>query len=172
MIAKRPERRKYDRYKTDVEIYFDFIYDLETKVKFEVIAENGETAASEKYSAVSRNVSVGGLCFSSTQKVTQGDLLHLEVFLPGSGDPVHMKGRVEWCKPVIPSYEDRLREEVEGDRPFEVGVRLMFVGDQPVEDTIHHDPTYDVDWSVVLESIFGNYRMLMEGKYKPQEKNP
>jgi hypothetical protein len=168
MDAKKPERRKYDRYKTDVEIYFDFIYDLETKVKFELIDEKGEAVSSEKYPAVSRNVSVGGLCFSSIQRVTQGDLLHLEVFLPGIGDPVNMKGRVEWCKPIVLSYEDRLQEEVEGYRPFEVGVRLMFVGDQKVDDTIHHDATYDVDWSIVLESIFGNYRMLMEGKYKPK----
>jgi hypothetical protein len=168
MSEKKQERRKYDRFKTDVEIYFDFIYDLETKVKFELVNENGETSSSEKYSAVSRNVSVGGICFSSTQQVTQGDLLHLEVYLPGSEDPVHMKGKVEWCKPVIPSYEDRLLEEVEGQRPFEVGVRLIYVGDQLVEETIHHDAVYDVDWSAVLEAIFGNYRMLMEGKYKPQ----
>ncbi len=170
MNDKGKERRKHKRYNTDVEIYFDFIYDLETKVKFEVIDKEGEAVSSKKYSAYSRNVSVGGLCFSSTKKVAQGDLLHLEVYVPGAEKPVHMKGKVEWCKPATISYKDRLHEEVEGQRIFEVGVRLITVGGKPVEETIHHDAAFDVDWSIVLESVFGNYRLLMEGKHKSDEK--
>jgi hypothetical protein len=166
MSDNKEERRKYRRYTTDVDIYFDFIYDLKTKIEFELIGQDGEKVLSERHSAVSRNVSVGGLSFVSSTKVKQGDLLHLEVYLPGGKVPVHMKGKVEWCKPVPPSYEDRLLEEVEGQRNFEVGVSVHYVNDVPVDETIHHDQLYDVDWSVVLESIFGNYRMLMEGKYK------
>ena len=170
MADQGKERRKFKRYGTDVEIYFDFIYDLETKVKFELIDQTGENSLSDKYLAVSRNISVGGLCFVSSKRVRQGDLLHLEVYLPGAKEPIDMKGRVEWCKPVSPSYEERLLEEVEGHRVFEVGVRLMFVNEESVDESIHHDAAYDVDWSVVLESVFGNYMALMEGKYKPQTK--
>ena len=168
MADQNKEKRKFKRYGTDVEIYFDFIYDLETKVEFELIDRKKEVPLSDKYSAVSRNVSVGGLCFASSKKVDQGDLLHLEVYLPGAKDPIHMKGQVEWCKPVFPSYEERLLEEMEGQRVFETGVRLLSVKEQSVDESVHHDAVYDVDWSVVLESIFGNYRMLMEGRYKSQ----
>ena len=168
MADQSKERRKFKRYNTDIEIYFDFIYDLETKVEFELIDEKGEKSLSDKYSAVSRNVSVGGLCFATSEKVNQSDLLHLEVYLPGSGDPIHMKGQVEWCKPVPPSYEERILEEMEGRRVYEVGVRLLFVNEESVDDSIHHDAIYDVDWSIVLESIFGNYRTLMEGRYKSE----
>ena len=168
MADQGKERRGFKRYNTDVEIHFDFIYDLETKVKFELIDKKRKKVLSDKYSAVSRNVSVGGLCFASSKKVKQSDLLHLEIYLPGAKGPIHMKGRVEWCKPVLPSYEERLLEEMEGHRIFEVGVRLLSVGEISVDESIHHDAIYDVDWSVVLESIFGNYRMLMEGKYKPK----
>ncbi|MCK5083096.1 MAG: PilZ domain-containing protein [Candidatus Omnitrophica bacterium] len=169
MADQGEEKRKFKRYNTDVEIYFDFIYDLEMKVKFELIDQEGEESLSDKYLAVSRNISVGGLCFASSEKVRQGDLLHLEVYLPGAKEPIHMKGRVEWCKPVPAlSYEERLLEEIEGQRVFEVGVRLMLVNEESVDESIHHDAAYDVDWSIVLESVFGNYRTLMEGKYKPQ----
>lgn len=169
MNNKSMEKRKYRRYNTEAEIYFDFIYDLETKVEFELIDQKGEKALSEKYSAISRNVSVGGLAFRSSQKVKQDDLLHMQVYLPGSTESIDMKGKVEWCKPVRPSYEDRLLEEIEGQRVFEVGVRLLFVNEQSVEESIHHDQIYDVDWSIVLEHVFGNYRLLMEGKYKSKK---
>ena len=33
----KEEKRKYKRYNTEVNIYFEFKYDLETKVKFELI---------------------------------------------------------------------------------------------------------------------------------------
>jgi hypothetical protein len=168
MTDQGNEKRKHKRYNMDAEIHFDFIYNLETKVEFELINKNGEKAISDKYSAISRNVSVGGLCFASYKKVNQGDLLHLEVYLPGAEEPIHMKGQVEWCKPVPPTYEERLLEEVEGHRILEVGVRVLSVGELSVDQSIHHDAAYDVDWSIVLESIFGNYRMLMEGKYKPK----
>ncbi len=169
MNNKGSERRKHKRYNTEAEIYFDFIYDLQTKVEFELIDQKDEKALSKKYSAVSRNVSVGGIAFRSSHKVKQEDLLHMEVYLPGTEEPINMKGKVEWCKPVRPSYEDRLLEDVEGRRVFEVGVRLLLVNDQSVEESIHHDQIYDVDWSIVLEHVFGNYRLLMEGKHKPKE---
>jgi len=168
MTGKNQEKRKYERYKTDLEIYFDFVYDLETKVKFELIDKEEEKVLSEKYSAISRNVSVGGLCFAAHEKVNQGDLLHLEVYLPSAEDPVHMRGEVEWCKPVSASHGDPASKEKKDRLAFEVGVKLVSVNKELVRESIYHDEVYDVDWSVVLESIFGNYRLLMEGEYKPQ----
>ena len=168
MAGQGKEKRKFKRYNTDVEVYFDFIYDLQTKVEFELIDRKGENISREKHSAISRNISVGGLCFASSKKVKQDDLLHLEVYLPGAKDPVCMKGHVEWCKPVPPSYEERILEEMEGHRVFEIGVRLLCVNKDSVDESIHHDAAYDVDWSIVLESVFGSYRALMEGKYKSQ----
>ncbi|MBN1869054.1 MAG: PilZ domain-containing protein [Candidatus Omnitrophica bacterium] len=168
MTEQGKDRRKYKRFNMDAEIYFDFIYDLETKVEFELIDQKGEKVLSEKYTAISRNVSVGGLCFSGSQQVKQDDLLHIEVYLPRAKKPIHMKGRVAWCKPITPSYEDRIKEEVEGERTYEVGVRLLYVDGKSVDESIHHDAVYDVDWSVVLESVFGNFKMLMEGTYKQE----
>ena len=163
MTDKKKERRRFKRFKTKVEIYFDFAYDIETKVKFELLDQKGKEALSGKYPAVSQNVSVGGLCFACRRKVKQGDMLHLEVYLPGSRKPIHMKGEVEWCKPVVPSFEDRAaKEKVRGS--FEVGVKLMFVNGKSVSESIYHDEMYNVDWSIVLETVFGSYGVLMKGK--------
>ena len=120
------------------------------------------------FSAMSRNISVGGLCFVSSRKAKQDDLIHIEIYLPNAKDPIHMIGKVEWCKPAMRSYEDHLHEEVEGQPIFEVGTRLLSVDNKSVDESIHHDAVYDVDWSIVLESVFGNYRALMEGMYKSQ----
>lgn len=171
MTDQKKEKRKFKRFNMEAEIYFDFIYDLKTKIEFELIDRTKEEAVSEKYSGVSRNVSVGGLSFIGSQQVNQNDFLHMDVYLPGSKDAIDMRGKVAWCKPIVPSYEGRLREDVEGRRTFEVGVRLLEVNGVPVDESIHHDAAYDVDWSIVLESIFGNFRMLMEGEYKTRDKS-
>ena len=168
MTEHSKERRKFKRYNMDAEIHFDFIYDLETKVKFEIIDQEDNKVTSDKYLAISRNISVGGLCFVSSKKLKQAELLHLEVYLPGAKDPIHMIGRVEWCKPVPPSYEDRILEEMESKRVYEVGVRSLSVNEVSVDESIHHDAVYDVDWSIVLESVFGSYKTLMEGIFKSQ----
>ena len=58
-----------------------------------------------------------------------------------------MIGKVEWCKPARRSYEDHLHEEVEGQPIFEMGTRLLSVDNKSVDESIHHDAVYDVDWS-------------------------
>ena len=77
MESKMPEKRRFRRYNTEVKIYFDFAYDLETKVKFELIDEK-ERVMKNKYSAVSQNISAEGICFVSHKNVRKDDQLFLE----------------------------------------------------------------------------------------------
>ena len=39
MDHEKKNKRKYKRYNTEAKVYFDFAYDLETKVKFELVNE-------------------------------------------------------------------------------------------------------------------------------------
>ena len=165
MTNKKQEKRESRRYKTNVEIYFDFVYDLKTKIKFELIDQ--EKALSKKYPAVSRNVSTEGLCFVTQKELEHEDLLHLEVYLPSAKNPIHMKGKVVWCEPTSSSL-DEMSPKKQDQQSFNVGVRVVSVNETPVHQTAHHDEVYDVDWSIVLESVFGNYRLLMDGKHKTQ----
>jgi len=159
-MDKNKERRESQRYNTEVKIYFEFAYDLETKVKFEFIDEEKKKRISKKYSAVSQNISVEGLCFITRKEVQSNDLLHCEVYLPSTQTPIHMTGYVKWCKPIEPTLDDKSKGK------FHVGLRLLTVDEKSVSETVHFDKEYDVKWSVVLESVFENYKMLMGGKFK------
>jgi len=153
----REERRKNKRYNTEVKLYFDLAYNLKTKVKFQVVSPPDSTKSSKQYSAVSKNISIEGLGFVSHKQLKTGDFLHIEVYLPTSNDPIHMEGEVRWSK----------SDEQESDSSeFETGVQVMTVNGESVKETLHRDKTYNVDWSIVLESIFDNYKILMAGKFK------
>ena len=154
---KKEERRKFQRYNTEVKIYFDFTYDLETKVEFELVEEAKTRKSSKKYSAVSRNISVEGLCFISKKRVKEGEKVNLDVYLPSSNDPIPMTGEVGWCA-VSSSKEKK----------YNIGIKLLSVKDESVSDSVYYDKEYKVNWSAVMESVFGNYKLLMGGKYKPK----
>lgn len=150
---KKRERRKYERYETETKVYFRVVYEIETKVEFRIVTkkDNGETL-SEKYSALSRNVSAEGLCFICERQLKKGDMLYLDVYLPGRKKPISMKGCVRWSQPVAKEEKGR----------FDTGVRLICVGDKSVMASIHYDEANHLVWSIVLESIFGSFRKIIQ----------
>ena len=150
------ERRKYLRYDTEMKVYFRVKYDMETRVKFKVL----EDGAEHKYSGLCKNVSVEGLCFVSKKKLNVGDLLLLEVYEPIIKGPVVMEGQVRWSR--------RLPGEDGAEDVYHTGVKLVLVNGKSVPDSIHLDGKYKVAWSIVLDSLFGNFaamvRKLKKGK--------
>ena len=170
MDFEKKNKRKYKRYNTEARIYFDFAYDLETKVKFELVEEKKKQKPKKKYLAVSRNISAEGLCFVSHKDVKERDKLYMEIYLPSAVEPIHMSGEVKWCDPVSESSTYVLDDKT--NKPmYHIGVVLSLVGGDPVSDSIHFDKEYGVNWSVVLESVFGSYKMLMGEKYKRKNKD-
>lgn len=150
------ERRKYERYATEAKIYFRVSYNLKTTVKFRVVDKFQEKSCSRKYSAISKNVSAEALCFSCTHKLTKGDFLLLEVYLPSENKPIGMEGEVVWSRITSASHKTK--------RHFDTGVKLTAVDGLMVKDSIYFDKKHHVTWSVVLESIFGNFRKLAQKK--------
>ena len=167
MAERKQERRKYKRYNTEVKIYFDFKFDLQTKVDFEVIDKENKKPLSDKYTAISRNISVEGLCFVSERELKEGDVLQLELYLPGSNKPIPMEGTVRWCFPNKPVEE--AKDKGEKVKYFS-GILLSVVKGKSVQDSIYYDQEYQVNWSDVLESVFGDYKLLMGGKYRKDSK--
>jgi len=159
------DKRKFKRYNTEAKVYFDFAYDLETKVKFELLKEGKEPKLKKKHLAVSRNISAEGLCFVSHTSVKEGDLLYMEVYLPNAAEPIRMRGKVKWCDASSESSTYVL-DDKKNKQMYQIGVILSFIEGEPVSDSIHFDEEYGVNWSVVLESVFGSYKMLMGEKYK------
>ncbi len=152
------EKRRYERYDTALKIYFDFAYDIKTKVKFQLIDRKKAKTLSPKYSALSKNVSAEGLCFASRKKLQKGDYLNLEVYLPGAVTPVRMQGEVRWSL-VMPAAAD-----MTDPGAYQTGVLLMTVNGESVPETIHYDKEYRLHWSVVLESVLGSFKNVVKGK--------
>jgi len=169
MIYEGKNKRKYKRYNTEAKIYFDYSYDLETKVEFELIGKEKKEKSKKKYLAVSRNISAEGLCFVTHKSVKEGGLLYMEVYLPNVVEPIHMRGEVIWCDDASESSKVAL-DDKKNKQMYRIGVVISLVEGKPVADSIHFDKEYGVNWSNVLESVFGSYKMLMGEKYKRKDK--
>lgn len=146
------ERRQYARYDTDAKIYFCVKYDIKTKVEFQVLNKQDRKAMSEKYTAISKNVSVEGLCFVSHKELETGDLLLLEVYLPSEKSPILMEGEVRWSQ-AVPTEEGQPSE-------FITGIKLLTLNGKSISGTVHYDENNHIVWSCVLDAVFGNFRKL------------
>ena len=144
--SKASERRRFDRFETEAKIEFRVTFDIRTKVDFAI--QEGEAVVSPKYSALSTNVSAEGLAFQSEKSLLSGDKLLLEVYVPTADKPISMEGEVKWCRTATPQL-------------FDTGVKIITVENNSVEKTISIDPAHMVVWSIVLESVFGNFKHLM-----------
>ena len=153
MDDKTSNKRQYVRYETEAKVFFKVSYNVNTIIKFKLLDKIKKKIVSKSYSAMSKNVSAQGLCFTSDKKLNVGDRLLIEVQLPGGNIGVMMEGEVRWS-----------REDTEDPQRLNTGVKLITVNGQDVDSSIHNDPAYNVTWSVVLESVLGNYRIFAQNK--------
>ena len=153
---QKNERRGHERYDTDLKIAFSVNFDLETKIKFHV--KEGEKESQEIYTAFGHNINVEGLGFSSDINLKKGDQLLMDVFLPAVKDPIRMEGHVMWCAlaDAKSGYEGQYR----------TGVKISKVRGEEVEKTVVFDPANKVQWSIVLESVFGEFKQNILKKKK------
>lgn len=98
------EKRKYIR------------LDLSTKVNFQI--EQKEQVSLDKISAMSKNLSMKGVCFVYNKKIDPGTVLRLEIFLPDQSQPVHVAGQVRWSAPSSLECQKNM---------FDIGVKLLIV---------------------------------------------
>ena len=154
----RCKKRKYDRYNTKVEIYFRVNFDMRTKVKYRLLDKKSHKPLDGNHLALSRNISAEGLCFSSNEKLKKGSDLYMEVYVPKRKQPIYMTGEVEWSRAA--------RDPEKSKYKFDTGVKLLTVFGRKIEPTIHLDDKHQVVWSVVLESVLGSFRKIMQGKDK------
>ncbi len=156
-MEKSPQdKRKYPRYNTDVEVFFQIAYDFRTKVNYQVVEQ--EKTLSRKYSALSRNISAEGICFVSEKKLEKGDVLSMEIQLPGEKAVIPMTGEVRWSSLAS--------DETISDNKFDTGVKLLTVNGKTVADSIYFDKDNQVVWSVALEEIVGQFRITAQERKK------
>lgn len=147
MTSKPSDQRKFKRYATEVEGLFLASYPLVTGIKFQIIDQESGEFHTSKYSAISKNVGVEGLCFTTSFRLNQGEHIHLEVFVNENKDPVPMEGQVRWSRQCLSTSGK--------DRQFDTGIKIISVKGQPVSETFEKNKADQVIWSGVLRMIFG-----------------
>ncbi len=149
MSSSGSERRKHSRFDTELKIYFKVSYDLNTRVEYQVVDEKMDES---KHCALSKNVSAEGLRFTSSEKLVKGDILYLEVFLPGEGSAINMEGLVMWSEAIA--------GEKKSEPSYDTGIKVVTVDGKSVPLSIFLDEPNKVVWSAVLESVFGSFKDL------------
>lgn len=145
-------RRKYPRYDTEMEVYFKVRYDTNIRVEFHVIEGRQEGDVAPKYFGLCNNVSVEGMLVVSKKHLSKDDLLILEVYDPIIKNPVKMEGQVRWSEKCPgPSKEHEM---------FYTGIQVAAVNGKMVVDSIYFDRKHQIAWSIILESLFGNFETL------------
>jgi Tfp pilus assembly protein PilZ len=160
MEPRQQEKRRYKRHRTLRQKDYDFAYSVETRMECEIEDEKKNPDHS-KFNAYTQNLSAEGMCFVSEQKLTKGTPVHLSLFLPDCDEMVDMEGHVKWS----------LEKQAEQDHKkiFATGIQLDEVNGQLVSESIHYDELFRLQWSVVLESVFGRYRLFIDQKKKKTE---
>jgi len=149
-------KREHNRHKYEEKVFFDYIYDFQAKVAF----KPHDVPPQLPYEGTTCNVSTKGLCFTSDRQLNEGDVLDMEVFVPGGGTSVQLQGEVRWNKLV--SVGD------DGQKLFNTGVQLTAIGGKSVDETIYFDAQYRIYWNDVLEALLGAFRKINQEKNDKQ----
>ncbi len=99
------EKRKYVR------------LDVDATVNICVKESAQKDALVAMLSAIMKNVSTEGVCFTSEEKLSVGDIIELETCLSSESEPLRLKGEVKWSTAV----------EKEGKAFFDTGVKLLSI---------------------------------------------
>jgi len=145
-------KRDHKRYITKPKEKVHFAYDVTTQLDFQIRSKDNKDALSEKHCATMKNVSVVGLCFESENEIHDGDDIHIKVYFPGTAECVDMEGEVRWI-------------EKHGNR-FDAGVELETVEGKQVAESVHFDDLYQIEWSEVLETVFGKFKINLNQRKK------
>jgi len=103
------EKRKYFRWPAEVEI------------KFKLKGDGVQHPDIGNFGALSKNLSVEGICFVSENKLVPGNVLRLELSLPRQKDLVYLEGEVRWSVPM---------QKIDQKGMFETGIKLFTVRKQ------------------------------------------
>jgi c-di-GMP-binding flagellar brake protein YcgR len=79
------------------------------------------SSANEKIS-LTRNISKGGICFIAYEKLNEGEMLDLSIFIPEQEKPIAATGKIAWIKEFI------IGDPEKGKR-YDVGIEFIKVSD-------------------------------------------
>lgn len=112
------ERRKSPRFNATLE------------VKYQLLKNPKPTPP-----AKSKNISEGGICISAYEMLPTNSLIHLDIVIPTSNQPITIKGRVAWREEVSTIDED-------GRRTFLTGIEFFDLDKHQKENLLNYINTH------------------------------
>jgi len=76
--------------------------------------------------SLTRNISKGGICLIAYEKLNQGEMLDLNIFIPEQEKPITATGKIAWVKEFI------IGDPEKGKR-YDVGVEFIKANDEELE---------------------------------------
>ena len=114
MEEMKKERRKFPR--MTVELF----------VRYKILS------SPEQVDAQTKNISGGGVCLVTREKMELGTYLAMEVKFPHSKGPILAGGRVIWCR------ESRLGPSPAGHSRFDNGIEFVQISETDRQQIIEH----------------------------------
>jgi c-di-GMP-binding flagellar brake protein YcgR len=102
--SREEEQRRYPR------------LDAKVKIIYGVMAR-----MHKPFSSLSTNVSGGGICIPLERRLKKGEILELEMDLPGRRQPLFALGKVAWVKKVPANAKDAKYY------PFQAGIEFVAI---------------------------------------------
>ncbi|MFC1704371.1 PilZ domain-containing protein [Candidatus Omnitrophota bacterium] len=93
-------------------------FNVQTGVTFQVQQKYQGQTPTENVSAITKNLSVEGVCFLTEKELKQGSMLRMEIAVPSYSEPLHLRGEVIWSIPLGAQG---------GKQVFETGVKLFTI---------------------------------------------
>jgi Tfp pilus assembly protein PilZ len=91
---------------------------LEIAAKIKVSRKTKALNKSKAISALSKNFSIDGICFTSEKKMEKGTPVNIDIFLELRKKPLRLGGKVVWSSPVRKLGKKNL---------FDTGVKLFTI---------------------------------------------
>ncbi len=95
--------------------------DEENRVIIELLSNSNPSDQARIFSALTRDISPGGMRIMANRELPPGTPVRLEIALPGSSILIRGKGKISWARGV---YEEKL---------FEMGIEFTQI---PLEDKV------------------------------------
>jgi c-di-GMP-binding flagellar brake protein YcgR len=97
---------------------------MRLSVLADVVYSRHNSSQEEKL-AITRNVSKGGICFIAYEKLNNGELLDLKVFLPEQSVPVEAIGKVCWVREFLITGNEKYCR-------YDAGVEFVSINDADI----------------------------------------
>ncbi len=73
--------------------------EIQEKAKYKLLGEEQSSMNFEYEEAQTKNISIGGVCMVLPHKISEGNVIRVEIPIESAQQPIKAFCEVQWCKP-------------------------------------------------------------------------